>query len=132
MKKFILMCVFAVVGTCLSAQCSKGANAGKSCCAKKSTASTCMVGGAISDQAVIKQADAVAANDPTIVREVAADGKVSYFRTVADATGATSKAPVEFCTKESKFMSKEKAAGCCAKKNGAAACSRDAAKAKVQ
>ena len=115
MKKFFFL--FAFIGLFAFA-----ANAqSKSCCAGKKGA-----GAKVSCTAASAEAAAKAANsDASIVKQVSDKGEVSYTRKDVADNGDVKYIPVEYCTKEGKFVnvSPSGVKACCAgKKGGKKAC----------
>jgi hypothetical protein len=116
MKKFFFL--FAFIGLFAFA-----ANAQtKSCCAGKKGAEkvSCTAASA-------EAAEKAASADASIVKQVSDKGEVSYTRKEVADNGNVNYIPVEYCTKESKFvnLSPSGVKACCAGKDKKASCAGD-------
>jgi hypothetical protein len=109
MKKFFFLLAFASLFAFAANAQSKSHCSGKKGAAEKVSCT------AASAEAAEKAASA----DASIVKLVSTEGEVSYTREESDADGKVNHIPIEYCTKEGKFVnvspSGEKA--CCAGKD---------------
>lgn len=95
----------------------------KSCCAGKKGADAKESCSAASAEAAAK----AATTDASIVKQVSDKGEVSYTRKEVADNGKVNYTPVEFCTKEGKFVNITTSGvkACCAGKDKNACCAGD-------